>query len=108
MPYHKYVVWLAFLYLWILLVTITTCLVLVVTIAGMFWVYKTTRIRLVTGTNSTRSNTSNLRSHIVLSFTRGRGYHTYPWDQSEGTGGTTDTDFAHKFLDITRNFLGAE
>nr|DAO53352.1 MAG TPA: hypothetical protein [Caudoviricetes sp.] len=35
---------------------------------------------------TTRSNTRNLRSHTVLSFTRGEREHTLPVGQSGGTG----------------------
>lgn len=70
---------------------------LLITIAGRFWCFSNPHIRLVIGTNSTRSNTKNIRSHTVLSFTRGRG--TIP---TRGTawvhGGTDDTDITNKFL----------
>ena len=70
---------------------------LLITIAGKVGVFNPTHklgYRLPT---TTRSNTSNLRSHIVLSFTRGRG--SIPTRGTErGHGGTTDTDITNKFL----------
>ena len=69
-----------------LLVTISTCLVLLITIDEGFWCFNPTYklgYRLPT---VTRSNTRNLRSHTVLSFTRGGGGQTLPVGQSGGTG----------------------
>lgn len=80
-----------------LLITIIIYLMLLITIAGRFWVKNPTHklgYRLPT---TARSNTKSLRSHTVLSFTRGRG--SIP---TRGTawvhGGTDDTDITNKFL----------
>ena len=51
----------------------------------------------ITYPTATRSNTLNLRSHTVLSFTRGRG--SYPTRGTEQRhGGTIDTDITYIFL----------
>ena len=82
------------------MITISIYLMLLITIAGRFGVFNPTHklgYRLPT---TARSSTKSLRSHTVLSFTRGRG--SIPTRGTEQRhGGTDDTD-------ITRNFLPAE
>lgn len=59
---------------------------LLITIAGKVGVFNPTHKLGYKLPTTARSSTSNLRSHIVLSFTRGRGEHPYPWDTAEAWG----------------------
>ena len=59
---------------------------LLITIAGRFWCFNPTHKLGYTYPTATRSNTKNLRSHTVLSFTRGRGVIPYPWDRARARG----------------------
>ena len=80
-----------------LVVTISTCLILLITIDGEFFSFNHTRKLTITYPTTTRSSTKNLSSHIVLSFTRGRGSIPTRGTEREH-GGTADTDITNKFL----------